>query len=157
MGIIVTSNMPKGMNHIGCVDGVWVVDFPSAAGLGMALRSGILELAHVQNALAGKGEKMELIYKYLSGPEFRHRVEAIVEAFVSMKDDLDSEKRAMERTWAKREKQIQRVVHNTSGMYGDLQGLIGTSLPPIQSLELSFEKKQNQGVAQGEEPEEAPF
>jgi hypothetical protein len=157
VGIIVTSNMPKGMNHIGCVDGVWVVDFPSAAGLGMALRAGILQLAHAQNALAGKGEKMELIYKYLSGPEFRHRVEAIVEAFVSMKDDLDSEKRAMERTWAKREKQIQRVVHNTSGMYGDLQGLIGTSLPPIQSLELSFEKKQNQGVAQGEEPEEAPF
>ena len=157
VGIIVSSNMPKGMHHIGCIDGVWVVDFPSATGLGMALRASILQMAHAQNALAGKGEKMELIYKYLSGPEFRHRVEAIVETFVSMKDDLDSEKRAMERAWAKREKQIQRVVHNTSGMYGDLQGLIGTSLPPIQSLELSFEKEPDHGVSQGEAPEEAPF
>ena len=87
--------------------------------------------------MSGKGEKMELIYRYLSGPEFRHRVEAIVEAFVMMNNDLDSEKRAMERTWAKREKQIQRVIHNTSGMYGDLQGLIGAALAAIPSLEMT--------------------
>ncbi len=138
-GIIVSSVLPKDVNHFGCIEGVWVTDFPSALGLGTALRAGILQLAQVQNALSGKGEKMELIYKYLSGPEFRHRIEAIVEAFVAMKGDLDSEKRAMERTWAKREKQIERVIHNTSGMYGDLQGLIGATLTPIPSLELSPE------------------
>ncbi|NNN05218.1 MAG: DUF2130 domain-containing protein [Elusimicrobia bacterium] len=137
IGIIVSAILPKGINHIGCVEGVWVTDVPSLVGLGTALRAGISQLAHVQDAMAGKGEKMELIYRYLSGPEFRHRVEAIVEAFVAMKTDLDSEKRAMERTWAKREKQIQRVIHNTSGMYGDLQGLIGSSLSPIPSLEMS--------------------
>jgi hypothetical protein len=136
-GVIVSSVLPKCVSHIGQYDGVWVTDFPSLVGLSTALRAGITQLAQAQNALAGKGEKMELIYRYLSGPEFRHRVEAIVEAFVAMKTDLDSEKRAMERTWAKREKQIQRVIHNTSGMYGDLQGLIGASLAPIASLEMS--------------------
>ncbi len=140
-GVIVSTVLPKGVNHIGQYEGIWVTDFPSLVGLSTALRAGITQLAQVQNAMAGKGEKMELIYRYLSGPEFRHRVEAIVEAFVAMKTDLDSEKRAMERTWAKREKQIQRVIHNTSGMYGDLQGLIGASLAPIVSLEISSDNE----------------
>ena len=154
IGIIVSSNLPKGINHIGPLEGVWVTDFPSLVGLGTALRAGITQLAQVQDAMAGKGEKMELIYRYLSGPEFRHRVEAIVEAFVTMKNDLDSEKRAMERTWAKREKQIQRVIHNTSGMYGDLQGLIGSSLSPIPMLELSPDQKMDQLGGSDEQPKE---
>jgi len=157
LGVIVSSNLPKGIVHIGCIDGVWVSDFPSSVGLGIALRAGILQLAQAQSALAGKGEKMELIYKYLSGPEFRHRVEAIVETFVAMKTDLDAEKRAMERVWAKRDKQIERVIHNTSGMYGDLQGLIGTSLPPIPSLEMSPASTTAQTEDAGDDTEEAPF
>ncbi len=136
-GVIVSAVLPKGIHHIGQYEGIWVTDFASLVGLATALRAGIAQLAQAQNAMAGKGEKMELIYQYLSGSEFRHRIEAIVEAFVAMKGDLDSEKRAMERTWAKREKQIERVIHNTSGMYGDLQGLIGTQLAPIASLEMS--------------------
>lgn len=157
IGIIVSSVLPKGITHIGAIEGVWVTDFPSLVGLGTALRAGISQLAHMQGALDGKGEKMELIYKYLSGPEFRHRVEAIVEAFVTMKTDLDSEKRSMERTWAKREKQIQRVIHNTSGMYGDLQGLIGTSLSPIPLLEMSPEEKTDQPESSEDQTNEVPF
>jgi len=156
IGIIVSSNLPKGINHIGSVEGVWVTDFPSLVGLGTALRAGITQLAHVQDAMSGKGEKMELIYRYLSGPEFRHRVEAIVEAFVMMNNDLDSEKRAMERTWAKREKQIQRVIHNTSGMYGDLQGLIGAALAAIPSLEMSTVEKADQIVSSNDQSNEVP-
>ena len=140
-GVIVSSVLPKGIDHIGQYEGIWVADFPSLVGLGTALRTSIAQLAQARDAMAGKGEKMELIYRYLSGPEFRHRVEAIVEAFVAMKTDLDSEKRAMERTWAKREKQIERVIGNTSGMYGDLQGLIGASLSPIPALEMSPDEK----------------
>ena len=157
IGIIVSSVLPKGITHIGSIDGVWVTDFPSLVGLGTALRAGISQLAHMQGALDGKGEKMELIYKYLSGPEFRHRVEAIVEAFVTMKTDLDSEKRSMERTWAKREKQIQRVIHNTSGMYGDLQGLIGASLSPIPLLEMSPEEMTDQPENSEDQANEVPF
>ena len=77
---------------------------------------------------------MEVLYRYLSGTEFRQRVEAIVEAFVAMQQDLQEERRDTERRWAKREKQIQRVMSNTSGMYGDLQGLIGSSLQTIPAL-----------------------
>jgi Uncharacterized protein conserved in bacteria (DUF2130) len=82
----------------------------------------------------GKNEKMEVLYHYLSGAEFRQRIEAIVESFVDMQKDLQEERRAAERRWAKREKQIQRVISNTSGMYGDLQGLIGSSLHNIPAL-----------------------
>ena len=96
----------------------------------------MIEVYQARTALVGKNEKMEIIYKYLSGSEFRQRVEAIVESFVTMKEDLEAEKRAMEKAWAKREKQIQRVVQNTAGMYGDLQGIIGASLPEIKILQL---------------------
>lgn len=79
---------------------------------------------------------MELLYEYLSGTEFKHRVEAIVEAFRSMQDDLEKERRTTEKLWAKREKQIQLVVGNVSGMYGDMQAIVGQSLPKIRRLEL---------------------
>jgi hypothetical protein len=85
-------------------------------------------------AATGKNEKMEVIYQYLSGAEFRQRVEAIVEAFMDLQEDLLEERRTTERRWAKREKQIQKVISNTSGMYGDLQGLIGSSLQNIPAL-----------------------
>jgi hypothetical protein len=81
-------------------------------------------------------KKMEVIWNYLHGTEFKQRVEAILDAFSSMKDTLDKEKKAMVKLWAEREKQIERVVHNTSGMCGDLQGYSGGSMPAIQSLEL---------------------
>jgi hypothetical protein len=140
LAVIVSSVLPKGLNRFGYLDGVWVTDFQSVVGLAMALRVSLVELAQARNALIGKSEKMDLMYKYLSGSEFRQRVEAIVESFVTMKDDLDAEKRATEKAWAKREKQIQRVIQNTAGMYGDLQGIIGASLPEIKILQLPTAK-----------------
>jgi Uncharacterized protein conserved in bacteria len=128
--------LPKGITRSGNLDGVWVTDFQSAIGIATALRALLIEVYQARTALVGKNEKMEIIYKYLSGSEFRQRVEAIVESFVAMKEDLEAEKRAMEKAWAKREKQIQRVVQNTAGMYGDLQGIIGASLPEIKILQL---------------------
>lgn len=79
---------------------------------------------------------MELIYQYLTGPKFKHRIEAIVEKFSDMQDDLDKERKAMTRLWAKREMQIQGVIESTVGMYGDLQGIAGRALPEIEGLEL---------------------
>lgn len=136
LAVIVTSVLPKGTNRFGILDGIWVTDFQSVIGLATALRVNLMEAYQARNALVGKGEKMELLYKYLSGSEFRQRVEPIVESFVSMKDDLDTEKRAMEKAWSKREKQIQRVIQSTAGMYGDLQGIIGASLPEIKTFQL---------------------
>jgi hypothetical protein len=136
MAVIVTEMLPAGVKHIGQVDGVWVVDFASVAGLALALRQNLIEIAQARSALVGQKGKMEHLYNYLSGPEFRRRVEGIVEAFVNMKTDLDAERRAMEKNWAKREKQIERMMHNTAGMYGDMEGIIGAALLPVQMLEL---------------------
>jgi hypothetical protein len=94
----------------------------------------LVEISTIKAAAVGKNEKMEILYRYLSGPEFKQRIEAIVEAFIGMQEDLNEERRATERRWSKREKQIQRVICNTSGMYGDLQGLIGSSLHNIPAL-----------------------
>ena len=83
----------------------------------------------------GKNETVEALFNYLTGSEFRQRVEAIVRAFATLNEDLEEEKRVTNRRWAKRQKQIEQVLINTSGMYGDLQGLIGSSLGPIPALE----------------------
>ncbi len=107
-----------------------------AIGLAEALRVTLIEVAKAKTSAEGKSSKMEMLYEYLSGPEFRQQIEGIVEAFVSMKKDLDAEKRAMEKIWAKREKQIERVVKNTGRMYGSLQGIVGSTLPELESLEL---------------------
>ncbi len=79
---------------------------------------------------------MEILYKYLTSPQFKNRMENIVNAFICMQQDLESEKRAMQKHWKKREKEVERVIENTTGMYGDFQGLIGAALPTITSLEL---------------------
>ena len=93
------------------------------------------EVAQAKRAVAGKNETVEALFNYLTGPEFAHRVEAIMRAFIGMREELEEEKRVTTRRWAKREKQLELVVANTSGMYGDLQGLMGTSLKPIAALE----------------------
>jgi hypothetical protein len=136
LSVIVAVSLPRDVAHVGEVDGIWVTDVQSSVGLATVLRQGLIQLAHARKALIGKNTKMEAIYNYLSGPEFRQRVEAIVGSFASMQDDLSQEKRATERAWAKREKQISRVIENTAQMYGHLQGMIGASLPDIKVLEL---------------------
>lgn len=133
---LVSSVLPKDVNRFGNSDGIWISDFPSVVGLATALRVILIQVAYASNALQGKNEKMELIYRYLCGTSFKQRVEAIVESFVSMKSDLDAEKRSMEKIWAKRDAQIDRVIKNTAGMYGELQGIIGSALPEVKILAL---------------------
>jgi len=79
---------------------------------------------------------MEMVYSYLTGPRFKHRVEAIVEKFSEMKLDLDRERKTMTRLWAKREEQLLGVIASTAGMYGDLQGIAGKTMQEIEGLEL---------------------
>ena len=137
LGVIVSTVLPKGVIRIGNIDNIWICDAASAEGLAMALRAGMIEVAHAHSSKENMDGKMEIMYNYLSGPEFRQKMEAIVEAFMQMKKDLDSEKTAMYKIWAKREKQVERVVMNTTQLYGSLQGIIGQNLKPIQQLELA--------------------
>ena len=136
LAVLVSMALPKDVRHFAQVDGVWLTEFSLALGLATALRTNLIQVAVLKQSSKGKHEKMELLYEYLSSTGFRHRIEAIVEAFRSMQDDLDKEREMMERQWAKREKQIELVVQNVSGMYGDMQAIAGQSLPKIRRLEL---------------------
>jgi hypothetical protein len=135
VAVLVTATLPKGCTRFALIDGVLVTDFACAAGLAAVLRANLCQLAQVRSTAISKEESLELLYRYLSGVEFRHRVEAVVEAFTAMRHDLDQERRAAERQWARRSRQIDAVTFNISGMYGDLQGLV-PALPPIALLEL---------------------
>ena len=134
IAVIVSKVLPKEIERFGFRDGIWITDCASVTGLAMALRMNLIQLAHTKKASVGKNEKLEILYSYLSGPEFRHRIEAIVESFTEMKKDLDEEKRAFAKKWAKSEKQIEKVVANTAGMYGDMQAIV--ALPNIRRLGL---------------------
>jgi hypothetical protein len=135
VAVLVTASLPKGCTRFALIEGVLVTDFACAASLAAVLRSNLLELAQARNAALRKDDKLELLYRYLSGVEFRQRVEAMVEAFAAMRQDLEQERRAAERAWCRRSKQIDAVTFNVSGMYGDLQGLL-PALPAIGLLEL---------------------
>jgi hypothetical protein len=135
--ILVSKTLPEGIASFGLVDGVWVCEYASALPLAEALRVTLQEVHKIKQASIGKGEKMEALYEYLTGNQFKNRVENIVMAFTSMKNDLDTEKRSFQKMWSKREKEIERVTINTVGMYGDLQGIAGVNaLPRVESLEL---------------------
>jgi hypothetical protein len=139
VAIILTTAMPKDVKGFAHINGVWVTDYASMVGIATALRIGLIEVANTKLAEVGKKGKMEVVYNYLSGAEFKQKVEAIVEAFNGMKDDLEKEKKAFTKIWAKREKQIELVVLNTASMYGDIHGIIGASLPQIKLLEIESE------------------
>jgi hypothetical protein len=128
--------LPKGVETFELVDGIWVVHPKAMLPVAVTLRQMLIEVASARQAGEGQQTKMEMIYDYLTGPRFRHRVEAIVEAFSTMREDLDKEKKAITKQWAKREEQIERVMQATVGMYGDLQGIAGKSLKEIEGLEL---------------------
>ncbi|MFA5197586.1 MAG: DUF2130 domain-containing protein [Patescibacteria group bacterium] len=136
IAVLMSIVLPKEINGFSQLKGIWVTSYPLAVALAVALRANLIEVAIAKQAAVGKVEKMEAIYNYLSGTEFKQKVEAIVEAFVTMNTDLAKEKIAMEKLWSKREQQIKKVIISTARMYGDMQGIIGASLPEIKSLEL---------------------
>lgn len=143
IAIIVSQTLPKDVESFDLVDGIWVTNAKSVFSLAVALRHSLIELASARQALDGQQTKTEMVYQYLTGPRFRHRIEAIVEAFSSMQEDLDREKKAITKQWAKREEQIERVMQATVGMYGDLQAIAGKSLQEIEGLELTALESKN--------------
>ena len=136
IAILVSTALPKNVESFDQVEGVWVTHPRTALPLALSIRAGLIELASFKQANLGQESKIELVYQYLSGSRFRQRIEAIVEAFSSMKIDLDKEKRAINAIWKKREAQIERVMDSTVGMYGDLQAIAGKSLQEIEGLEI---------------------
>ncbi len=135
IAIIVSQVLPKGVETFELIEGVWVTHPRAAFPVAMILRQSLLEISLARQSSQGQQSKTEMVYQYLTGPRFRQRVEAIVEAFSTMQEDLDKERKVIMKQWAKREEQIERVMAATIGMYGDLQGIAGKSLQEIEGLE----------------------
>jgi len=136
IAVIVSQTLPKDVETFGLIDGVWVTHPRAALPVAVTLRHTLIEVATARQSTEGQQTKTEMVYQYLTGPRFRQRVQAIVEAFSSMQEDLGKEKKALTKQWAKREEQIDRVMQATVGMYGDLQGIAGKTLQEIEGLEL---------------------
>ena len=136
MGVLVTEVMPTDMERLGQKDGIWICNFNEFKGLSIVLRESIIQISHAIVTQENKGGKMELLYDYLSGNEFRLQIEAIVEGFSQMRIDLESEKRSMQRIWKQRDKQIDKVTTNTIDMHGSIKGIAGNAIQSVKQLEL---------------------
>jgi len=136
IGVLVTQTMPADMLQMGLRDGVWVCTFDEFRGLSMVLRDGAIRMSTAIASQENKGDKMGMLYDFLTGNEFRQQVEAIVEGFTQMQSDLESEKRSMSQIWKKREKQIEKVLLNTNHMYGSIKGIAGNAVQSVALLEL---------------------
>jgi hypothetical protein len=143
LAVIVSDVLPKEISNAGFHNGVWVTNRSSIHGLSMALRTILTQVTFTKLAAEGKDEKVELLFRYLTGSEFTQRVQAMIETFISMKQDLEKEKRSSISRWGKQEKQIEKIMTITAGMHGDLRGLIGSSMQSIPTLESGDEEENN--------------
>jgi hypothetical protein len=137
LAVIVSNTLPKDFDTFDFLDGVWVTSPRYVVPVAIALRHTLIELFAARQASEGQQTKMEMIYQYLTGPRFRHRIQAIVEKFADMQEDLDRERKTMTKLWAKRQEQIRCVVESTAGMYGDMQGIAGKTLQEIEGLDIA--------------------
>ena len=134
--MLVTEAMPTDMERLGLKDGIWVCSFDEFKGLCTVLRESIIQISVAITTNDNKGDKMGMLYDFLTSNEFRLQIEAIVEGFSQMQTDLLSEKRAMHKIWSQREKQIEKVIQNTAGMYGNIKGIAGNAIQTVKHLEL---------------------
>lgn len=136
LALIVSHAMPKDVETFGLLEGVWVTSIKCLLPVAVSLRESLILMNGVRAAGEGQQTKSAMMYDYLTGPRFRHRIEAVVEKFSEMQDDLASERKATMKRWAKREQQLHTVLDSTAGLYGDLQGIAGRSMPEIEALEV---------------------
>lgn len=136
LAVLVSVNLPSEVTSFTYINGIWVTSVTSFLALALALRFNLVRVFHERQSAEGQDEKMQVLYNYLTGLEFKHRVEGIVEAFGNLQEDIEKEKRWFNAKWARQEKEIRKVIDHTHGLYGDLQGVTGRSLPEIKSLEL---------------------
>jgi hypothetical protein len=135
VAILVTQAFPKNMERFGEKEGVWICNFQELGSVAYLLRNGIIQVHEVQKSQENKGDKMQMLYNYLTGNEFRGQMEAIVEGFMSIKNSISKERIQMEKLWKEREKQLEKVLISTSGMFGSVKGIAGASVGHIPLLE----------------------
>ena len=135
IAVLISDALPKDQSQFALVNGIWVCSYTEFKALACVLREGLIRIQLIAEANENKGEKMQMLYAYLTGNEFRQQVEAIVEGFKMLRDELEREKRQMEKTWKVREKQIEKVMKNTLQLYGSVQGIAGPSVKNISLID----------------------
>ena len=138
LGVLVTEVLPNGMDRMGMKDGIWICTYDEFKGLSAVLRQSLIQVSQAVQSQENKGDKMEMLYDFLTSNEFRLQMEGITEGFTQMQSDLLSEKRAMQRIWSQREKQIDKVINNTVHMYGSIRGIAGNAVQTVKALELDY-------------------
>lgn len=133
--VLISEAVPENVDSARFYKNIWITKRSFVIGLASALRLNLIQIAMAKRALDGKNGKSDLLFSYLSGTEFRLRVEAIVDAFTNMQVEIEKEKRYFSNKWARDEKNIRQVVDNTYGMHGDLKGIVGNTLPQIKGLD----------------------
>ncbi|ADO02699.1 DUF2130 domain-containing protein [Helicobacter pylori] len=141
VGVIVSEALPKEMERMGLFEGVWVCSFEEFKGLSAVLREGVIQVGLAKKSQENKGDKMDLLYHYLTSSEFSMQVNAIIEGFEQLRADLEGEKRAMARIWKSREKQIDKVFEGTINMYGSIKGIAGNAIGQVKALELGYDER----------------
>jgi len=136
IAVIVTESLPKDMDTFGMKDGVWICRFSDIKALSFLLRDSLIKINGAIISQENKGDKMHLLYNYLTGNEFKQQIEAIVEGFVTLKESITKEKIQMEKIWKEREKQLEKVLLNTTHFYGSVKGIAGNAIGDIKALEL---------------------
>ncbi len=133
--VIVTEALPEEVDRIGQIDGVWICRFSDVRGLSLALRESLIRIQSVIVSQSNKGEKMHMLYDFLTGNEFRMQLQAIIEGFKGLQESYQDEKLKMQKIWKEREKQLEKVLLNTVHFYGSIKGIAGNSIPDIKLLE----------------------
>ena len=142
IAVIVTNVMPKDMDCFGLKEGVWICSFSEVTALASVLRDGIIRVYNSARSQQNKGDKMNLLYDYLTSHEFAEQWSAIREGFMSMKISIQKERDAMERLWKAREKQLEKVLLNAAHVRGSIEGIAGTDTINLNLLEESNEEEE---------------
>ncbi|WRD67597.1 DUF2130 domain-containing protein [Helicobacter pylori] len=139
VGVIVSEALPKEMERMGLFEGVWVCSFEEFKGLSAVLREGVIQVSLAKKSQENKGDKVNLLYHYLTSSEFSMQVSAIIEGFEQLRAELEKEKNAMARIWKSREKQMEKVFEGTINMYGSIKGIMGNVIGQVKALELGYD------------------
>jgi hypothetical protein len=135
IAVLVTKTMPKNMEYLGLTDGVWVCSVSELKGLVVALRESLIRLGDVRMSQTNKGEKMQMLYDYLTDGKFVEQIKRVVSGFNTLREGYQKEKEAMQKIWKKRDEQLDMMLRNTSDFVTQIQTIAGSSLPQLEAPE----------------------
>jgi len=138
VGVLVTSVYPKDMDRMGFMDGIWICSYDEFKGSVALIREGLIGIYKATLSQENRADKMSLLYSYFTSSEFSMQLNAIVDGFIQMQEELNKQKRSVMASWKRQQKQIDTVLLNTTSMYGSIKGIAGNAIEHVAALELEY-------------------